>query len=526
MGNLSKQTGGSQPFFAESGNIFFALFGAVAMVGVIGAATSQIMAGPLAVVVRVNNDANNTAKMQMAAHSVLKAAAAADTPDCDGDGVNEPLAPNASYTAMTGAGGLPQTGMGIGGIDAYGTPFAYCAWDHGTVDPANCPGLRKGDATAQIAVAIISAGPDKVFSSQCLDAPGYFKLDGDDKAEFYTPAMAGFIAGGSGLWVLDKADDKATINKDLKVTTDLSFSASSAVSFDTEARLNMAGLFFLPDQSQLSICNTANKGALRRNTTDGTEVMEICDGTFQRVGATKFSQLIDGFDLTGHAGEVVRVADDEQSLQPSPFDFLSLVDTPDSYAGAAGKILAVGSGEDGPNYAANMTYNDDGNLILAGNGAVKVPTGTVANRPAGLAGMIRYNTQTMAFEGHNGTAWASISGEASEPGASTFLDLTDTPSSYVGQAGKVVTVKADEKGVEYQPNGGTLTCVASVQSAQQGNISVGVQTWHRCPATYTEITQMMCLSQDGNTKIPVLSGNGYGGCGVNTTPYLRCCKIQ
>ena len=36
----------------------------------------------------------------------------------------------------------------------------------------------------------------------------------------------------------------------------------------------------------------------------------------------------------------------------------------------------------------------------------------------------------------------------------TFLELTDTPSSYVGQAGKGVKVKVDETGLEFGESGG------------------------------------------------------------------------
>jgi len=43
----------------------------------------------------------------------------------------------------------------------------------------------------------------------------------------------------------------------------------------------------------------------------------------------------------------------------------------------------------------------------------------------------------------------------STSGASTFLDLTDTPAAYTGQGGKTVTVKVDETGVEFTtPAGG------------------------------------------------------------------------
>lgn len=43
-------------------------------------------------------------------------------------------------------------------------------------------------------------------------------------------------------------------------------------------------------------------------------------------------------------------------------------------------------------------------------------------------------------------------------GATTFIDLTDVPSSYTGKANKIVSVKADETGLEFITNtGGSST---------------------------------------------------------------------
>jgi len=60
------------------------------------------------------------------------------------------------------------------------------------------------------------------------------------------------------------------------------------------------------------------------------------------------------------------------------------------------------------------------------------------------------NGQTLVW---NSTTNKFEAGSAS--GASTFLDLTDTPAAYTGQGGKTVTVKVDETGVEFTtPAGG------------------------------------------------------------------------
>ena len=41
---------------------------------------------------------------------------------------------------------------------------------------------------------------------------------------------------------------------------------------------------------------------------------------------------------------------------------------------------------------------------------VKIATGTIAQRPAGVAGMIRFNSDDNRYEGHDGTKWSSLGG--------------------------------------------------------------------------------------------------------------------
>lgn len=45
-------------------------------------------------------------------------------------------------------------------------------------------------------------------------------------------------------------------------------------------------------------------------------------------------------------------------------------------------------------------------------GAALLPASTTANRPSPVTGHLRFNTTTVAFEGYNGTAWASVGGGA------------------------------------------------------------------------------------------------------------------
>lgn len=54
-----------------------------------------------------------------------------------------------------------------------------------------------------------------------------------------------------------------------------------------------------------------------------------------------------------------------------------------------------------------------GNLTVTSTGAVRLASGTTAQRPgSATAGMIRFNTETGSFEGFNGTAWGAIGGSS------------------------------------------------------------------------------------------------------------------
>ena len=56
---------------------------------------------------------------------------------------------------------------------------------------------------------------------------------------------------------------------------------------------------------------------------------------------------------------------------------------------------------------------------------------------------------------------AGLSGELADPQKSNFLKLSDTPDSYSGHGGKVVTVKTDVSGLEFTtPSGGGFTYTA------------------------------------------------------------------
>jgi hypothetical protein len=88
-------------------------------------------------------------------------------------------------------------------------------------------------------------------------------------------------------------------------------------------------------------------------------------------------------------------------------------------------------------------FTDKGQ-ILVGTGS-----GTYVALPVGSDGQVLVVDSTQA----SGVRWATISS-----GVSTFIDLTDTPSSYTGYGGYLVAVKSTADGLEFINviDGGTL----------------------------------------------------------------------
>jgi hypothetical protein len=57
---------------------------------------------------------------------------------------------------------------------------------------------------------------------------------------------------------------------------------------------------------------------------------------------------------------------------------------------------------------ANSTITTSNVLVINSNSALQIPVGSSANRPGGVNGMIRYNTDTPALEYYNGNIWVPV----------------------------------------------------------------------------------------------------------------------
>jgi hypothetical protein len=96
----------------------------------------------------------------------------------------------------------------------------------------------------------------------------------------------------------------------------------------------------------------------------------------------------------------------------------------------------------------------DGDVTFTSNGHITIPSGPSADRPSGVAGMIRFNTSTNEFEGYNGTGW----GEITKP---DVIDDTTTSSNYyptfvTAASGETEKLRVSSTKLYFKPSTGQL----------------------------------------------------------------------
>jgi hypothetical protein len=102
-------------------------------------------------------------------------------------------------------------------------------------------------------------------------------------------------------------------------------------------------------------------------------------------------------------------------------------------AGLASDDLTVGG-----NLSVTGTGTITGDTTINSTGAIKIPVGTNAQRPTAIRGQIRYNTDTSAYEGYDGTNWSSLGGGATGGGGDQVFNLNtvEVTTSYSLPSGK------------------------------------------------------------------------------------------
>jgi hypothetical protein len=104
----------------------------------------------------------------------------------------------------------------------------------------------------------------------------------------------------------------------------------------------------------------------------------------------------------------------------------------------------------------SITASEDSSFNSTG--AIKLSTGTTAERPTGAAGKLRFNTSTSEFEGHNGTAWSSVGGSSISNDTSTSTNLY--PLFAASTSGTATSVYTSNAQYLFKPSTGELSVKA------------------------------------------------------------------
>lgn len=281
----------NRSFSSQQGSVFTILLAAVGLTAVLSTTMYQVLTGPVATTSRITK--KSIADTQMLSASKLIIVDAANQPasgDCDNDTFIEPREWRTGDGPV--GGGLIPLEIGAPVTDPWGTDYGYCVWDVGAArKDALCGGTAArrligtdnpttGSGISQTVVAIISAGPDRIFQSSCRDylngTTDVIIADGDDIIMRYSYAEA--ATATSSLWQL-KVDDPgtATIGRDLEVGDGATTGIIQALALNTIDKVIAGGGLQLGDENAIGAgaCTISTVGLMRFNSATGG--IEICN---------------------------------------------------------------------------------------------------------------------------------------------------------------------------------------------------------------------------------------------------------
>jgi len=212
------------------------------------------------------NRTQSSALLTQGAYALTTESAA--TGDIDNDGVTEPPA---GAVVLNDGFEVPAT-SGAPKTDAWGSKISYCPWDNGSTNGSagRLPGVALSLQTS-LQLALISAGPDKVFATFCAQvlAGGAAVLpNGDDGIRIMTVAQLNQGVGGTYFF----GDPVADVSK-LPATA---ASGTMRVTKDSQIPYLWNGTSWLPLNAGAWLevvagtsCSTYPRGTLARDSVDG-----------------------------------------------------------------------------------------------------------------------------------------------------------------------------------------------------------------------------------------------------------------
>lgn len=129
-------------------------------------------------------------------------------------------------------------------------------------------------------------------------------------------------------------------------------------------------------------------------------------------------------------------------------------------------------------------------LAISGTDAVLVPVGTTAQRPTAATGYFRYNTDNVAFEGYNGTAWGPVGGSG------TVNSGTSGQVAYYASTGTALSGTSTLAQLNW-----TNTAVTVTTNAGTVPVTSKLNTFTNSSAATMTITMATASAVDGQMSI-------------------------
>ena len=127
-------------------------------------------------------------------------------------------------------------------------------------------------------------------------------------------------------------------------------------------------------------------------------------------------------------------------------------------------------------------------IDITATDAIRVPVGNgTTERPTGVTGYIRYNTDTGKFEGYGASSWGNIGGGAA------ITDDTTTNSDWYptftsATTGDLTAVYVSSTKLTYNPSNGALTSVGISASSGVLTNSNNITVSYSIPSNYNGIS--------------------------------------
>jgi len=135
------------------------------------------------------------------------------------------------------------------------------------------------------------------------------------------------------------------------------------------------------------------------STNSPVEIIAAGTGTVELLSDTNITGAVTVSDTLDVTGDTTLQVLDAQETTLSSATISDLTANRIVLAGTSGAI------ED----SASLTF-DGTDMIIGTTSSLQIPVGTTAERPTPVTGQMRFNSTDTAFEGYDGTAWASLGG--------------------------------------------------------------------------------------------------------------------